>query len=259
MIKKVYKIIKLVLVVFIFWPVNSFAEFAENWDEDSFFAQELPEKRWKGSVEGGSTLIKGNTDQESTYGKANIKYKKEKYSNLFKTRLENTKTDKVRVKERYDVNDTLRYSYANGNFSLIELEYIDDRYGGYDYRISESIGYGRKFIEDEEINFSVQGSAGSRQVKFTDGDKEDSWLVRIGGDLSWEIDNDIEFKQHLDISFDKETEITRSDTSLKIKMTSVSDSLYFTLSYFLERKSNTSSPEIKNTDSTLMLMFGCDF
>lgn len=241
------------------WPINSFAEFSEDMEGDSFFSQELPEKKWKGSFEGGSSVIKGNTNQESTYGKASVKYKKEKYSNLFKTRLENAKSNKVRIKERYDLNNNLRYSYTKKNFSLLETEYIDDRYGGYDYRISESVGYGRKIIEDEDMQLLIQMSAGSRQIKFTNGDKERSWLVRFGGDLNWEIENDVEFKQHLDISFDKDTEIIRSDTSVKITMSPLSESLYLAISYFLERKSNTSSPSIKNTDSTLMIMFGYDF
>ncbi len=247
------KIVKLTAIFLIFlFPVDIFAQESAN-------KVIKAEKLWKGSAEGGSTIVRGNTHQESTYGKGNVEYKKDKLTNLFKTRLENTKTNKVRVKERYDLNNRLRHNYNKKDFALFEIEYVDDRYGGYDYRVSESLGYGRNFVDNEGFSVSGRTSIGSRQSKFIDGDREESLLVRIGGDLDWKIKEGVEFKQHIDISFDQDTEITRSDTSVKIRMKSISDSLYFTLSYFLERKSNVPSPEIKNTDSTLMLMFGYDF
>lgn len=251
LLKKVSELFKICLVAIIFaTPMGVSAQELK---------KEQSKKEWKGSVEAGSTIVNGNTQQESLFNKSDIRYKKNKWGDNFRTRMENTKTNKVRVKERYDFNNSLRYDYNDLDFALFELEYIDDRYGGYDYRVSESVGYGHYFLKDEDLSLSGQFSSGSRQSRFTDGDKEESWLVRIGGDLEWKINRDIEFRQHLDISFDKETEITRSDTSLKIKMRNISDSLYFSFSYFLERKSNTVSPEVKNTDSTMMLMFGYSF
>ena len=252
---QVYKIIFLI-AVFLFLPTNSFSQ--ETLEAKNSDTQKTS-KFWNGHAEGGSTLVKGNTNQESVYGKINVTYKKEDISNLLKTRLENTKADKARIKERYDINNNFRYNFTKKNFTLLELEYIDDRYGGYDYRISESIGYGRNFIDEKTLDFSGQISAGSRQIKFTNSGKEESWLIRVGGDLNWKIKEDVEFKQHLDVSFDKETEIIRSDTSIKVKMKSLSESVYFTASYFLEKKSSTASSQIKNTDSTMMLMFGYDF
>ncbi len=251
LLSKISGLLKIFLVAIVFAvPIEASAQEP---------VEKKPEKNWKGNVEAGTTIVNGNTKQESLFNKSDIRYKKGNWGDKFKTRMENTKTNNVRVRERYDVNNSLRYDYDEMHFSFVELEYIDDRYGGYDYRISESVGYGYHFIKSDEMMLSSQFSAGSRQVKFTNADKEDSWLVRVGGDFEWKINKDIEFKQHLDLSFDRETEITRSDTSLKIKMRSISDSLYFSLSYFLERKSNTVSPDVKNTDSTLMMMFGYSF
>jgi putative salt-induced outer membrane protein len=223
------------------------------------FSQEEKEKNLKVHIEAGGTFSKGNSNQQSLFSKNNLEYKKDKWTEIFKSRLENTKVNRVRSKERYDLNNQLRYNISEKNFRVFEAEYIDDRYAGYDYRASLTYGYGRNFIENEKTKFSSQLSFGARQSKFTNGQSESSPLIRFTSNLEHKFKDDIIFNENLDISIDKDVVITKSDSSLKIRLKSVNKSLFLQLGYFLENRSNSSTSNAKKTDSIFMTMIGLDF
>ncbi len=211
---------------------------------------------WKRSVEGGISIENGNSESESFYGNTKIDYDSgNKWKDIFNARGENKKENEERSKEEYRVNNQTRYVVTTLNYSFLELEYVDDRYGGYDYRISETIGLGRNIIKTDNINLTAQFSTGLRQIKFSDQDKEDSLVARLGSNLEWKLNSTVSFNEDFDISIDNNARITRSDSNLKIMM---NKSLYLKISLFIENKSNV--PEgIKNTDNRTMVIIGYDF
>lgn len=223
------------------------------------FSQEENKKNWKVHIEAGGTFSKGNTNQKSLFSKNNFDYKKDKWTEIFKSRLENTEVNRVRAKERYDLNNQLRYNFSEKNFRVLEAEYIDDRYAGYDYRASLTYGYGRNIIESKETKLASQLSFGARQSQFTNGNSESSWLVRLTTNFEHKFKEDIIFSENLDISIDKNVLITKSDSSLKIRLKGINNSLFLQLGYFFENRSNSSQSNVKKTDSTLMTMIGIDF
>jgi len=216
-------------------------------------------KHWKANIEAGATIAQGNSKQESVYGKNNLDYKKGKWTDLFRSRLENTKINDTRSRERYDVNNQTRYNFRERNYQVAELEYISDRYGGYNYRTSETYGYGYDIIKREDLNLSSQISAGFRQYKLTNGHTHNSPLARLTGNLNWKIKKGISLQENLDVSIDKQTTIAKSDTALRIRIDSISHSFYLHLGYIIEHRTNTASADVKNTDSTFMTMIGYDF
>jgi putative salt-induced outer membrane protein len=221
------------------------------------FAQEIKnnEASWKGGIEAGAKLTNGNSKTESIYAKANLEFKKDKWSDIAKARAENVKENKIRSKEQYYVNNQTRYNYTLKNYSFAELEFVSDRYSGYNYRISEIIGYGRNFITNNDITLSGRIGAGLRQNKLINDKKENNFLARAGGDFEWRIKENINFNQLVNISTDKRATIIESDTSLKILITKT---LYFKFSLLIERQSNPPAG-VKNTDSTTMLTLGYQF
>ena len=132
------------------------------------------------------------------------------------------------------------------------MEYVDDRYGGYDYRALETVGLGRKLIAKRDISLNLQSSFGLRQIKDSSETVENSWVTRFSSDLKWKIKKDISFKQEIDLSINNNSVISKFDTNLKIMLI---DSFYIKIDFFLENNSDV--PEnIKNTDSRIMFVLG---
>lgn len=205
------------------------------------------------SIEGGITLENGNSDTEFYYGSLKANYTiNDKWSDIFNFRGENRIENHQRLKEEYRFNDQLRYSVSQLNYSFIELEYVSDRYGGYDYRISETFGLGRNFIKKDDFILSAQISTGLRQSKFSNSDKDDSFVGRVGSNIDWKIKSNLSFSENFDISLDNEGTIIKSDTNLRV---AISESLYLKFNYFIENKSDVPQG-IKNTDNRLMFIIG---
>ncbi len=220
------------------------------------------ERDFKTNIEAGLNVSKGNARQKSVFLKNDITYLRDEWKNIFKTRIENTEVNERRIRERYDLNNQTRYNFDEKNFRLVEIEYIDDRFAGFDYRASQTFGYGRNFIKEKNKNFSAQISAGLRQTKLINDNTDLSPLIRASAHYDQEIKKGVIFTENLDISIDKEVVITRSDTSLKISLTNITDyaneSLYLQIGYFFENRS-VSEANRKKTDSIFMTTIGYSF
>jgi len=212
-------------------------------------------KPYKGSIEFGLKIVNGNSKEQSIYGKGELEYKKDLWTNLFKARAQNSKENGIRSKEEYRANNQTRYNFTAKNYSFGELEYVNDRFSGNKYRISEIAGYGRNLLENKKFVLSSRIGAGLRQNKFTNGNSENSWLARVGGDFSWQITPDISFKEITNVSIDKKSTIIESDTSLKIM---IQKTLYLKFSSIIEKQSSV-EPGIKNTDITTLITIGYQF
>lgn len=220
------------------------------------------ERTLKVNIEAGLNISKGNARQKSIFSKNDITYFRDEWRNIFKTRFENTEINDKRIRERYDLNNQTRYNFDEKNFRLLEIEYIDDRFAGFDYRASQTVGYGRYFIKEKDRNFSAQISAGLRQTKLVDDRTDLSPLIRASFHYDQELKKGIMFTENLDISIDQDVTITRSDTSLKISLANITDyaneSLYLQIGYFFENRSVSESNR-KKTDSVFMTTIGYSF
>ncbi len=204
-------------------------------------------------IEAGAIIEHGNTESKSYYGSIKKEYIiNDKAKNIFNSRAENKEENYVRSKEEYRINNQTRYLFTKFNYAFLEMEYVSDRYGGYNYRSSETIGLGRKLIKKDNIDLIFQSSAGLRQSETSDDVKQDGWVIRFASNLDLKLKDDLFFEQNIDLSIDDNNIITKSNTNLKLI---ILKSFYFKLDFSLEHKKNVPS-DIKNTDSRMMFVIG---
>ncbi len=238
------KILKLLISLsFVIFAINAFAE----------DVKKDKEKKFRLSLEAGATIVNGNSKSQSFYSDVKNNYVfKEGWRNILQGRAENKSENDIRSREYYRVNNQTRYSIGKANYALLELEYVDDRFGGFDYRASETLGFGREIYKNDEISFSGQAGGGYRQIKLSNGEQTALFTARSALDFTWQLTKTIYFNEHIDISIDRESTITRSEANLKAQLNS---SLYLKIFYLIENRSAVTQG-VKNTDSTTMLIFG---
>ena len=214
------------------------------------------DKKYQASFEGGITIESGNSKTEALYSKASFTYQfNPKWSNKLSLRAENKKENDLRSKEEYLIKDQTKYNITDKHFTILELESNSDRFSGFNYRNSQILGYGYNIINNDKTKLSVDSGLGLRQTKFTNGDKEDSWLGKVGLDFSQQFTKNTSFIEEIDISFNDKNTISNSDSSLKITLT---DQLYLKANLLLEHQSNVAA-NIKKLDSRTSLIIGYDF
>lgn len=214
-----------------------------------------PKKSFKGEVEAGIVYQTGNTEEESVDLSTKLENNFGNWTNIFEASAENSKEDDTRIEEEYRANDQLRYSLTDIDYVFGELDYVNDRFSGYNYRMSELVGYGRYFIKEDDLELSGEAALGARQSDIENGEDENSALARLGGELDWDINDTINFTQTLESSAGSEAVITNAVSALK---TDLMDNLYLKLSYEVEHLSDV--PEDKeNTDTKTKLTAGYEF
>ena len=105
-------------------------------------AQEEEERNWEASAELGLAYETGNTEKENVYGKGEIEHEFDKWENTATFKVDTSKESDIRISEEYRFGNQTRYNLSEKDYVFGEIEYVNDRFSGYDYRISEYIGYG---------------------------------------------------------------------------------------------------------------------
>lgn len=240
---------KSVLIIFAIFTIslctNSFAQLITKQEE-----------KYEGSFDIGATVSNGNAKEQSIQSNFKFEYHFTKeLSDILRARAENKEQNDVRTKEEYFVNNQTRQDISKLNFRFLEVEFVSDRFGGYNYRVSETVGLGRKLLDSKKYKISVQSSAGLRQSKLTDGQKHNRPLVRASSHIELKFNDQVSFDEVFDVSADEDATIIRSDANLKILM---SQKLYLKLGILFERTSNV-PVGTKNTDITTALKIGYEF
>lgn len=216
---------------------------------------EEKEKVWSGNIEFGADYSTGNTEEENIKGEATLNYEKDKWKNTLEVKADSGKENDTRTSEEYRVENQTKYLLEEHNYVFGELGYVNDRFSGYEYRISELLGYGHHFIKEDDMTLSGEAGVGSRQSQLEGQEEEVSALAKVKAIYDWKINDGLHFHQDLSYSIASDAGITESETSLK---SSITDTLYLKLGFSVEHISDV-PPNTENTDTQTSITAGYDF
>jgi putative salt-induced outer membrane protein len=209
----------------------------------------------EGSIELGANVHTGNTEKQAFNFKGQLDNDFGKWENTAKLVIDLGEENENATDEKYALSDQLRYPLSDIDYMFGELSYVNDRFSGYEYRIDELLGYGRKLITENDFKLTGEIALGARQSSLTTGEDENSALGRVGGKLVWNISEHVEFVEDLKISVGGDATITESETSLKSKL---NDALYLKVGFDVEHISDVPAGT-ENTDTVTKVTVGYDF
>ncbi len=208
----------------------------------------------KGEAELGIVMVGGNSESESLSGKVSLKKDLDKWHHSGSLQGTNASSANVRSTERYLANAKSDYKFTEKNYIFFALSYEDDRFSGYDYRATESIGYGRHLISTDTLNLNAEIGAGARQSKLDSGESENEGIVRGNGILTWKISDTSTFTEELLVESGDSATISKSITGLKVQ---VAGSLAMKLGYTVKYTSEVPvGIEKTDTETTVTLVYG---
>ncbi|MFT6106560.1 MAG: putative salt-induced outer membrane protein [Rickettsiales bacterium] len=207
------------------------------------------------SIEAGFSLATGNNEQENFNIDLNTTYEADNWKTIFKASAVNRKENELRTAEEYRTNINSRYKADSKGYFFGEGEYVSDRFSGYNFRISETFGYGRTFVKNDLMKLEGEASAGGRHSNLTNGERENSLIQKNTLRFSYKIAENIIFLEQASISFGREATISMSETSIKTKL---SKSLYLNFGITFENISEV-PVGTKKTDTLTKLNLGYEF
>lgn len=221
------------------------------------------DKPFGGEGEVGMMITTGNSDTESVNGKIGITYETERLINAadFQALYKSEKTedeDGVRRSlasaQKHEASAKTGYKFTENDYAFIRGAYLNDRFSGYRYQNTASIGYGRKLITGDRVNLSVELGPGYRHEKLRTGGSEEEAIVRASGPFSLKLTEGTAFEQELSVETGDDKTVTRSVSAIKAQ---IIGALAMKLSYTIDRQSKVPADTDKtNTETSLALVYG---
>ena len=211
---------------------------------------------WSGSAELGGTVTTGNSETESLNGKAAAQYERGRWRHIGKAEALYSSDAGVDTAERYVASYQANRKMSRRSYVFGAVRGEIDEFSGYDYRVSESVGYGRRFWEaGDKGYFDLEAGPGLRQSKPEDGVREDHGIVRVAAAYRNKWTPNTEFSEDLIVEAGTDNTFTESVTGYKVRINS---SLAMKLSYTI--KHNTDVPtDQEKTDTISAINLVYDF
>ncbi len=200
---------------------------------------------WKGNVELGIVNTTGNTETETINAKAKAATETENWRHTLTYESLKSSDQGTTTAERYAFNGQSDYKLDKKNFFFMMINYENDRFSGYDYRVTEAIGYGRRVLDEQNLTLDLEIGPGARQSKLETGKTESETMVRGAGKLNWKISKTSSFTEDLSVDAGEDSTVTKSVTALSAQ---INGSLATKITYTVKNTSDV-PVGVKKTDT----------
>ncbi|MGK0404909.1 MAG: putative salt-induced outer membrane protein [Oleispira sp.] len=144
-------------------PSLSQAEDIDTPNTDSETTEAPADTAWSGNAELGFIQTSGNSDTQSFNGKFNLERQLEPVTTSLNLEVLTSEEDGDSSKERYNAEIEHDYSLGERSYVASVLAYEDDRFNGYQYQSSLSVGYGYHAWADEQGELDLEVGPGYRR------------------------------------------------------------------------------------------------
>ncbi len=180
------------------------------------YAQSLFSENWESEVELGIVATRGNTDTQNINGKATAVNKRERWTHTGKLEFLNNSDSNTTTAERYYISGKSAHKIDDRNYEFGLLTYESDRFSGYDYRATATIGYGYTALKSDIQTLDLEIGAGIRESKLEEtGETNDEGLLRGAAIYSRKLSDYATFSEELTVDAGEDSTITKSITGLK--------------------------------------------
>src|SRR5690606_33481837 len=145
----------------------------------------------------GYLATSGNTDSESANASFSIVYTRPDWKHSFNVSGVGASTEDRTTAESYLFGYEARRAFGEHHFLFTSLDWKRDRFSGYAEQVSQTVGYGRRFLDGERHLLDAGLGFGARQSELRDGTEEDDRIVRGSVNYRWIMSETTDFEQSL--------------------------------------------------------------
>ena len=207
--------------------------------------EDIKSSEWKGEGELGFTSTSGNTNSDNLNAKLGIQKSRNKWTHKARLEILKASTEGVDSSDRKVLTARSEYKFAVKTYAFGALRHEDDKFSGFDYQSSISVGLGQQLIKNESHELDASAGIGYRKKKVTATGITTSEGIVIGNlDYLFNVSKHAIFKEKILVESGSSNTYTESETSLKMK---INGNLASKITYTI--KNNSTVPAgTKNTD-----------
>lgn len=239
--KKIFNIIMLGALLAV--VSNAFAA-----DEEKDKAKD--KSPWTSTVELGFIRTTGNTVTQTTAAKADSVYEIEKWRytghiEAYGQQADNDEGKNEVSAERYAVSGKADYKFSVLDYVFGLAKWDKDRFSGFKYETSFSVGYGRKVINKDDMELDLEIGPGIKFYKEDEEQSKSEAILRLAGNYWWEITDTSKFIQKLSTEIGEQKTTSESITGVQAN---INKTLALKFTYTVTNKSKVPDGS-KKTDT----------
>jgi len=209
--------------------------------------------QWKGEAELGIVSTSGNTETSTINLNTKLENIREQWKHLILFNTLQSSSENISTAERYVLIGKSDYKIDAVSYAFGRVSYEDDRFSGFEYQASETIGYGRNIIQGPALKLDVEGGPGMRQSKTENASSENEGIVYLSGNLKWDISDTSVFTEDLFTEIGEDITITKSVTGLKSQ---INGDLAMRVTFTAKHTSKVPAPKKKlDTETAVSLVY----
>lgn len=204
--------------------------------------------KWSGTGQLGFSMTSGNSDTENFTAGLALKRESGKWvSDLFLDLLRASNND-VETAERYTLNTKTGYKFDDNDYAYYGTRWDKDKFSGFDYTITTSVGWGHKFFDGEEKRLITEVGVGYKTEALDIDRTENSGVVFVGKlDYMRQITETTKFENMLVLEAGDDNTFAQNDLGFSFK---VSEKFAVKLAHQIRH--NTDAPFGKDSTDTLV-------
>ena len=188
------------------------------WSPGTHAQDEEEEGPWSGKAALGYLATSGNTENSTLNTSFEVGYKTGDWQHVFQAFAIRASESNVTTAEAYELGWKSERNLTEHDFLFGRVDWRKDKFSGYDTQLSESIGYGRRFINNEAHKLNAEIGLGARQSELSDGTDQEEIILRGGLSYKWIFSESAEFNQEFVVEAGDKNTYLESVTAVKAKL-----------------------------------------
>ena len=185
----------------------------------SLVAQEVEEESpWSGKASLGYLATSGNTENSTLNSGFAVGYETGKWAHLFEAAAISASENEKSTAEAYDVGWKSERKITDHDFLYGRLSWRKDKFGAYDTQFSQTVGYGRRLIDNDAHKLNVELGLGARQSTLQIGIDDNETIYTAGGYYRWQFSETAHFRQDLKVEAGESNTFAESVTAISAKL-----------------------------------------
>ena len=207
-----------------------------------------------GTIKFGFLGTSGNTETSSLNSGATLNYKKGKWEHEATGAAIFAAEDDETTAEAYEAGLRSRWDMTDKDFLFGRLNWRKDRFGAFDTQFSQTLGYGRRFLEGPVHTLNTEVGAGARQSEDQFGVETDETIFFGGLDYKWQFSETAAFEQTFVLEAGEDNTYLESKSSLSATLVGA---LSLVASYTVRNNSDVpAGTEKTDTQTAISLEYG---
>jgi len=221
---------------------------APAWGEDA-------PQGFSGEAELGLVATGGNTETQNLNAKAKVGHEAEHWRSEGQAEAVLASDQDGATAERYLVTAKTDRKFGPRSYAFVTANWEKDLFSGYDYRVTEALGYGYRVVATDSVTLDLEAGPGARQSRVERADSTQSEaMARVALNLAWKASPTTTLSEDATSEIGEDSTVTRSVTGLK---TQVAGELATKVTFTVKNTTDV-PPGVEETDyeTAVTLVYG---